>query len=105
MVFKSFNSMHSLASTKQPPEAIVFTASLVCNYLAVRVHTCPFALQSSLAQSTKQSYLFTAAEKISRMPYANICSAGWLRSGETGLARCSMMLYHRGHGYTGVKVP
>lgn len=96
MLFKSLNFMCSSASTKKSPEHL-----FVYNYLAIRVNACPFALRSSVARSTKHSHLFTAAEKISRMPYANICSAGWLCSGETGLARCAILLWPWIHRHKG----
>lgn len=83
--------MCSPASTKKPLEATALRTIFVCNYLPFRVYACPFAPQSSVARSTKHPHLCTAAEKISRMPDANICSAGWLCS-LAGLARCAVPL-------------
>lgn len=44
------------------PEDILLKATFVYNYLAVRVHTCPFTLQSSIARSIKHC-LIAAAER------------------------------------------
>lgn len=63
------------ASIRKTPEAIDFRESFGNNHLSVGVHTCPFALQNTAVKSTKHPHLFRAAEKISRMPNAKICSA------------------------------